>query len=170
MSTYRKNVAHFILPLLVVICAFPTLGWAANGGVSNAQMELNLLLSPIDLKVELVFLVRMLGAFVLGAFCGLAHGGWKNLVSLRRFGAVALGASIFASIGLHLALAYNNPYALTIIGGIVMGVGFMAGSFIFKEESSLSVRGISSAAALWAVAAIGLAVGVGMYIIAVGGA
>lgn len=164
MSKFR-----IIVFAVLALFLFPIAAWAAQNSMMNAQLELQRLLKPIDFRVELIFLGRMVGAFILGAITGMTHDGWKDVVSLRRFGAVALGASIFASIGLHLAMAYNNQYALTIISGIVMGVGFMAGSFIFKQESIGSVRGISSAAALWAIAAVGMAVGVGMYIIALGG-
>jgi putative Mg2+ transporter-C (MgtC) family protein len=68
-------------------------------------------------------------------------------------GLVAAGAAAFAGIG----AVTNVPVAPYI----VTGVGFLAGSVIFREGATIS--GINSAATIWATAAVGALAGVGFY-------
>src|SRR3990167_6609012 len=162
----QRIMIRSLLALLTLL--LPMAAFASSTGGASSQNELQSLLNPIDLNVELVFLARMLIAFILGAVSGITHDSHRIGIGLKTFGAVALGSSIFASIGLHLFFAYSSEYALTIAAGVVTGIGFLSGAVIFKEQ--LAIRGLSSAATLWATAAVGLATGMGMYIIAIGGA
>jgi putative Mg2+ transporter-C (MgtC) family protein len=68
------------------------------------------------------------------------------------------------------AYAFPGPISdpTRIAAQIVTGVGFLGGGAILHYRGS--VRGLTTAASLWAVAAIGMAAGAGLYVIAVGGA
>jgi len=131
------------------------------------QPEVTRLMDAFDLQAEAVYFIRVLIAFVLGCIIGLCHDRKKVGVGLKTYGSVALGSSIYSAISLHLFLVYNNTYAAVIAGGIVTGVGFLGAGVVFKEGAS--VRGLSTAATIWATAAIGLSSGAGMYFIAVAG-
>lgn len=73
---------------------------------------------------------------------------------------VCLGSATFTTIGLSL-----EPNTSRIAEAIVTGIGFLGAGAIIAQGGR--VRGITSAATLWAVAGLGLVVGVGEYIIAV---
>jgi len=133
----------------------------------TSQPEFVRLMDAFDLQAEVVYFVRVLIAFILGCIIGLCHDRKKVGVGLKTYGSIALGSSIYSAISLHLFLVYNNAYAAVIAGGIVTGVGFLGAGVVFKEGPS--VRGLSSAATIWATAAIGLSAGAGMYFIAVAG-
>lgn len=135
--------------------------------VERYQSEVTRLMDAFDFQAEAVYFVRVLIAFILGCVIGLCHDRKKVGVGLKTYGSVALGSSIYSTISLHLFLVYNNTYAVVIAGGIVTGIGFLGAGIVFKEGAS--VRGLSSAATIWATAAIGLSSGAGMYFIAVAG-
>ena len=68
------------------------------------------------------------------------------------------------------AFAFPGPLSdpTRIAAQIVTGVGFLGGGAILHYRGS--VRGLTTAASLWAVAAVGMAAGAGLYVVAVGGA
>lgn len=131
------------------------------------QNELALLTAPIDLKSEGIYLARVIIAFVLGLICGITHDKSTIPVGVKTYSAVSIGACTFAIVSLHLYFMYQAAYALVIAGGVVAGMGFLGGAIIHRDGTN--VHGLYTAATVWSSAAIGLATGAGMYIIAVGG-
>jgi putative Mg2+ transporter-C (MgtC) family protein len=108
------------------------------------------------------------------AVAGGAAVGWERQskdkpAGLRTHMMVALGAAMFVVTGLELSGGKFNAgeYRVDmsrIIEGIIGGVGFLgAGSII---QSRGSVQGITTAASIWVVAAIGTAGGLGHYVLA----
>jgi putative Mg2+ transporter-C (MgtC) family protein len=85
----------------------------------------------------------------------------------RTHALVGLGAAIFTVVS---AFAFPGPLSdpTRIAAQIVTGVGFLGGGAILHYRGS--VKGLTTAASLWAVAAVGMAAGAGLYVIAVGGA
>ena len=85
----------------------------------------------------------------------------------RTHALVGLGSAIFTVVS---ALAFTGPTSdpTRIAAQIVTGVGFLGGGAILHYRGA--VRGLTTAASLWAVAAVGMAAGAGLYVIAVGGA
>ena len=105
--------------------------------------------------------LELVGKLLLSAFCGGLIG-WQRdrrqyVAGLRTMALVATGASLFVA-------------ANEVLGGdrvtanIVTGVGFLGAGIIFREGGT--VRGITTAATLWSVAAIGVAIGVELYLVA----
>lgn len=118
-------------------------------------------------------LVRFVIALVLGALLGLERElVGKESAGIRTTMLVTSGASIFAMVGLTLpyivsahtgnltnVIESNSGY-LTLIGNIVVGIGFLGAGLIIKTEDR--PHGVTTAALIWTAAAIGVLVGVGL--------
>lgn len=118
------------------------------------------------LSEELHIVLKLLVAFVLGAFIGFDRERDGKSAGVRTYAAVCLGAALFTDIGENLGdLAAGSR----IISNIISGVGFLGAGIIFKNEKTNSAEGLTTAATVWCTAAIGVAVGLGMFIIAVVG-
>lgn len=118
--------------------------------------------------LETVF--RLFLAITAGAVLGWERERQRKPAGLRTHMMVALGSASFMLASLELAAeAAMDSTSIRIdptraLDGIIGGVGFLgAGSII---EARGSVRGITTAASIWVVAAIGVACGAGMYQIA----
>lgn len=96
------------------------------------------------------FILRIVVALVLGIVIGTERQWRQRMAGLRTNALVAVGAALFASISI-LMNAKQNP--TQVAAYIVSGIGFLAGAVIFKE--GFSVRGLNTAATLWATAAVG---------------
>ena len=119
-------------------------------------MNFDHILSGFDVET----VVRLLIALALGAAVGFERQLKKRPAGLRTHMLVCLGSATFTTIGLSL-----EPNTSRIAEAIVTGIGFLGAGAIIAQGGR--VRGITSAATLWAVAGLGLVVGVGDYIIAV---
>ena len=107
-----------------------------------------------------------LGA-ALGATIGLERDRHHQQAGLRTHFLVALASATFMVVSAHFAFYQNYAGApgittdpSRIAASVVTGIGFLAGGAILK--SGLSVQGLTTAAGLWLVAAIGLCAGAGM--------
>ena len=89
-------------------------------------------------------------AFVLGGLIGLERQWRQRTAGLRTNVLVALGAAAFVDLGARVA---GNAGAAGVISYVVSGIGFLGAGVIMKEGSQ--VRGINTAATLWASAAVG---------------
>jgi putative Mg2+ transporter-C (MgtC) family protein len=117
-------------------------------------------------------LLRIVIATSLGGVIGYERDRHGRPAGLRTHMLVALASSTFMVISTHFV--YFQHYAPTdlvtvdssrIAASIVTGMGFLAGGAIMR--TGLTVQGLTTAAALWLVGAIGMASGAGMYAIAV---
>jgi len=120
---------------------------------------------------DLDIAVRLLVATVLSGIIGLERERGERAAGLRTHALVGLGACLVMIVS---AFGFDDwhysPGALDpsrIAAQVVSGIGFLgAGVIIFQRDGGV-VRGLTTAASVWVVAAIGLAVGGGMYITAV---
>ena len=109
-----------------------------------------------SLDVELIF--RLVLATALGSLIGYEREAKNRPAGLRTHMLVSLGAAIFSMISVSFE---QDP--TRIAAGIVAGIGFLgAGSIISSKQN---VKGLTTAATLWIVAAIGLSIGTGFYVI-----
>jgi len=113
------------------------------------------------LPVEMIVIVRLLLAVVLGILVGVEREISHKPAGLRTHALVSLGACLFTVISIY----YFNMDPARVAAGIVAGIGFIGGGSIIATKGQ--VQGITTAASLWCVAAIGLAAGVGAYVLAV---
>jgi putative Mg2+ transporter-C (MgtC) family protein len=116
----------------------------------------------MDAVDQLEIVGRVLLAAALGAFIGLEREIRGYPAGVRTIALVALGAALFTEIS-RLAGSEDR-----IAAGIVTGIGFLGAGVIFRE--GYTVKGITTAATIWAAAAIGMAVGRELYLVAVLGA
>jgi len=117
-------------------------------------------------------LLRLALAAVLGAAIGLEREIRERGAGLRTHLLVSLGSALFTIVsayGFHSFLASGASVVRAdptrIAAQIVTGIGFLGAGAIIRQ--GLSVRGLTTAATLWVVAAIGLAAGAGYYSAAV---
>ena len=84
-----KNRLFYFLILGLPISAF-----AANSTTNNAIDEYNALANFIDYRIELLYALRIVIAFVFGAIIGLTHNKHNKTIGFRVFTAVSMGSSI----------------------------------------------------------------------------
>lgn len=106
---------------------------------------------------ELVF--RLLLAVALGGVVGFERELTHKPAGLRTHMLVSLGAALFGILA-----GYFTSNQAGFAAGIITGIGFIGGGSIIALRGH--VQGITTAASLWTVAAIGLSTGLGGYIIA----
>ena len=128
---------------------------------------------PIDLTLQLDLSVRMLVAAILGAAIGFEREIHDHPAGMRTHLLVSLGAAIFTLLSIE---AFSGPPAPNgslptdtsrVAAQVVSGIGFLGAGAILKYGTS--VRGLTTAASLWATAAVGMAVGAGSWFVAVVG-
>jgi len=108
--------------------------------------------------------LRLFLALLCGAIIGIEREVRDKAAGLRTHILVCLGACLFGIIGIALGAEYRNADILRLAQGLLIGIGFLGGGVIFKEGAT--VKGLTTAAGIWVMGAIGLAVGVGAYYIA----
>ena len=105
---------------------------------------------------------RLCLAGLLGGLVGLEREMHSQPAGLRTHMIVSLGACLLMLVSIHMAeLSPSKSDPGRIAAQVVAGVGFLGAGAIMR--SGLSVRGLTTAACLWTVAAIGLAVGCGYW-------
>ena len=124
------------------------------------------------MSMELEFILRIFTASLLGGVIGLEREYRDKAAGFRTHFLVALGSALFMIISAYgfegvLSGIFNDPVRLDvsrIASQVVSGIGFIgAGTIIFQKNA---VRGLTTAAGVWVTAAIGMACGGGMYILA----
>jgi putative Mg2+ transporter-C (MgtC) family protein len=117
--------------------------------------------------LRLDLLGRMVLALVLGSAIGWERERAQKPAGLRTNILICLGATLLADLSVKVAATASGPAdAGRIAAQIVSGVGFLGAGTIIQSGGSVS--GLTTAATLWVVAAIGLAVGIGATVEAVG--
>ena len=116
---------------------------------------------------SLTAVARLLLASVLGAAVGINRELRAKPAGLRTHALVSLGAALLTLIG--LALTSPNDVegygaASRVLQGLIAGVGFIGGGVILRREESKEVHGLSTAASIWIVSAIGVAAGCGLWL------
>lgn len=122
---------------------------------------------------EIQLLVRLLLATLLGGMIGLEREVHGRPAGFRTHLMVSLGAALYMAVSLHFYHVYgglSDNLAVRVDPGrvaaqIVVGIGFLGAGAIIREQAA--VRGLTTAACLWVAAAIGMACGAGMLLIAV---
>jgi putative Mg2+ transporter-C (MgtC) family protein len=111
-----------------------------------------------------VVLIRLAVATLVGCVIGLNRELNGKPAGMRTHGLVALGAALITMASLDLARA-DSAAVLRTIQGIMAGIGFIGGGVILRDESNHSVHGLTTAASIWVVAALGIACGAGQWAI-----
>jgi putative Mg2+ transporter-C (MgtC) family protein len=107
--------------------------------------------------------LRLTAGVVFGAIIGFERELHRQPAGFRTHSLVALGAALFTIVG-AFGWAGDTVDPTRIAAQIVSGIGFIGAGTILQWRGS--VRGLTTAASLWSVAAVGMAAGAGMYVIA----
>lgn len=102
-------------------------------------------------------LISLVVAFVFGTLIGAERQYRQRSAGLRTNVLVAVGAAAFVDLANHLAGADGS---VRVIAYVVSGIGFLGAGAIMKE--GMNVRGLNTAATLWASAAVGCCAGADM--------
>jgi putative Mg2+ transporter-C (MgtC) family protein len=102
-------------------------------------------------------LVSLASAFVLGTLIGAERQYRQRTAGLRTNVLVAVGAAAFVDLAMRLS---GNDGAVRVIAYVVSGIGFLGAGVIMKQ--GMDVRGLNTAATLWASAAVGSCAGADM--------
>lgn len=113
-------------------------------------------------------IVRVLGAAVLGGLVGLEREFSEQVAGFRTHMIVSLGAALFTLAGAYGVADFSEATDIDVqfdptrvAAQIVTGIGFLGAGAILRQ--GINVRGLTTAAALWVTAAIGLAAGLGYW-------
>ncbi len=117
------------------------------------------------MTIELEMILRVLLAAALGAVIGYQRAIAGKPAGVRTHSLIAIGAALFTVAS---ALGFPDADPTRISAGIVSGIGFLGAGAIIRREGGL-VGGLTTAASIWMVAALGLTAGMGLYVIAVAG-
>ena len=117
-------------------------------------------LTPWD---ELDLVLRLLIAALMGGIIGFERERAEKPAGFRTHLLVCVGAALFTAASIYGFSGLVDPSR--VAAGVVVGIGFLGAGTILRGERG--VIGLTTAATIWAVAAIGLAVGTGLYLAAI---
>ncbi len=124
-----------------------------------------------DLNENGYMLLRMVIAGICGSVIGLERSRRQKDAGIRTHMIVALGAALamlVSKYGFFDLLQYEGlrADASRIASNVITGVGFLGAGVIFVRD--VSIKGLTTAAGIWATASVGLAIGAGMYTVGIG--
>ena len=121
-----------------------------------------------QLAVNVVIFMNLVGALILGLIVGYERSYHGRAAGMRTYGIVCTASAaltVFAGFPAYWYGGHGGAPAAAdptrLIQGIVTGIGFLGAGVIIKE--GLNIRGLTTAASIWAASAIGVLVGVGFY-------
>ena len=113
---------------------------------------------------EVSALIRIVIAGFLGGLIGLERELAGKAAGIRTYGLVGVGSAMFTVVAIY---GFGSlDYASRIVGAVITGIGFLGAGTILHTK--LNVVGLTTAAGLWVVAGVGMAIGSGLYLIGIG--
>lgn len=130
--------------------------------------------SKPEVATNVVILLNLLGALLLGLLVGYERSYHGRAAGMRTYGLVCMASAALTIVGGYPGFWFggNGESVMTladptrIIQGIVTGIGFLGAGVIMREGFNIS--GLTTAASIWASSVIGVLVGVGFYLAAMG--
>ncbi len=125
----------------------------------------------MPVSVDFDFIIRIGVAGLLGAMIGIEREIRSKEAGLKTHFLVAVGSALIMVVSKYAFsdIVFEEHMSLDpsrIAAQVVSGVGFLgAGTIIIQKQA---VKGLTTAAGLWATAGIGLAIGAGMYVVGIG--
>lgn len=115
---------------------------------------------------EFDLILRLIIAAIFGGLIGWEREREQKPAGLRTHMLVALGAALFTIVSFVVIVDFQNTFIdpTRIAAGIITGIGFLGAGAILQSKGE--VKGLTTAASIWVVAAIGMAVGYGLHILA----
>lgn len=119
----------------------------------------------MNIEFELIIIPKLVVAFGLGLFIGLDRERQGKDAGIRTYAAVCLGATLFTTIAENIDGDVTS--ISRVIANIVTGIGFLGAGIIYRNNDSKSSHGLTTAATVWCTAAVGVAIGLDMFFIAI---
>jgi putative Mg2+ transporter-C (MgtC) family protein len=111
---------------------------------------------------EWLDLLKLLAALVAGGLIGAERERSRKAVGLRTLILISTGSALFTLLSIHIAgTSTNDPGR--IAANIVTGIGFLGAGVILEERGR--VTGLTTAATIWLSAALGMAAGMGQFVL-----
>src|SRR5215207_8430240 len=104
-----------------------------------------------------VLLIRFLLVILVGGLIGAEREYRSKSAGFRTMILICLGSFLFTTFSIHISGSTNDRIA----SNIVTGIGFLGAGVIFKSDNR--INGITTAATIWAVAALGMGIADGAY-------
>lgn len=111
---------------------------------------------------------KLFVSLTLGSIVGYERKRKGQPAGLRTFALISMGATLAMIVSIYICQAYmglKNGDPGRIAAQVITGVGFLGAGAIIQMKGS--VRGLTTAAGIWMVSTIGLAVGVGLYLLSI---
>ena len=110
--------------------------------------------------------LRLVLAVVFGGLIGLEREVVHKPAGVRTHMLVSLGSALFVILTIE-AMSPESLYdgISRVVAGIITGIGFLGAGTIFK--SKIEVHGLTTAASVWAVAGVGISIGLGYYLMTI---
>jgi putative Mg2+ transporter-C (MgtC) family protein len=111
--------------------------------------------------------INLIGALLLGMLVGYERSYNGRAAGMRTYGLVCMASTALTIFAGFAPLWYGGTADQTggdptrVVQGVVTGIGFLCAGVIMKD--GFSIRGLTSAASIWAVAAVGVLLGIGFY-------
>jgi putative Mg2+ transporter-C (MgtC) family protein len=125
-------------------------------------------------ELELLLLLRVVSAGALAAVIGWEREHAGKSAGFRTHMLVCMAAALYTAIGtMEFNDAATRPDGLRadpirVIQAVALGIGFLGSGVIRTAKDSEEILGLTTAASIWATAAIGIAAGFGRFVLAVG--
>lgn len=110
---------------------------------------------------------KLMLSLLLGGIVGFERKRKGQVAGARTFALISMGATLAMIVSIYIPQVYlglKNGDPGRVAAQVITGVGFLGAGAIIQTKGS--VRGLTTAAGIWMVAALGLAVGVGLYLVA----
>ena len=111
-----------------------------------------------------VMILRLVVAGVCGAVVGWEREIREKGAGLRTHTLICIGSCLFTLVVLQMHEKFPGTDIMRLVQGLLLGIGFVAGGVVFTQRGS--VKGLTTAAGLWVLTAVGLAAGLGYYFLA----
>lgn len=124
---------------------------------------LNQLITETEITSKTI-LFRLFLSFVVGAIIGIERETHKQPAGLRTHILICMGSTLIMLLSIFIPQTFQNFQngdPSRIAAQVVSGIGFLGAGAIMKF--GVSVKGLTTAASIWVIAALGLTIGAGMY-------
>lgn len=120
------------------------------------------MLDNLDLTGTLTVLIRLLLAVAFGGIIGLERGIKGHHAGMRTYMLVCMGSTLVMCTNLYISYIYNLSDPTRMGAQVISGISFLGvGTIVIRRDQR--VKGLTTAAGLWASACLGLAIGSGFY-------
>lgn len=127
------------------------------------------------MNTDLLILLKLVIAAVLSGVLGWERESYGKQAGLRTHILVGLSAALFVALAESMVEHFDRRYddlrfdPIRVLEAVVAGISFLGAGMIFvSRDDREKVKGLTTAAAVWATAGVGVAVGLGRYVVASG--